>query len=525
MKRILLGSLLLLAACSSPETYDIVIEGGRVMDPASGLDAVRDVGINGDHIAKISEEPLQGKVVLDASGDVVAPGFIDLHEHGQSPENYRAQIEDGVTTALELEIGVEDIAKFYDERAGGGPVNYGASISHPYLRNLAMTGENPGLTGDAALQPITPEQQEKLLALLEKGLEQGAAAVGFGIAYTPGMTQEELEAAFAVAAKYNATAHVHMRTNRDSFANLDEVVTAAEKTGASLHVVHINSSGDNRVGLPGPPPGGAGSWHRRDHRMLPLQPRFDVPRVAPVRRLGKVQRRIHQRIHLGEDRGQLTRATFGPYREKGGLIISPPIYSMDTVRALVAHPIPMIASDGMWIVDGRAHPRTYGTYSRVLGRYVREEKALSLMDALAKMTVRPAQRLEKRVPMMAKKGRVQEGMDADITVFNPETVIERATYENPAQPSDGIDFVLVNGVVNCVTVRSWMARKAAGPTRHTSRAAGGQLVERGLDLGVAALDLVAQHREGFANVFRGLLELRLGGEFLPTSIPELPTAV
>ncbi|MCB9383034.1 MAG: amidohydrolase family protein [Bryobacterales bacterium] len=448
MRFVLPCLLLLLAACSQPETYDIVLKGGRVMDPASGLDAVRDVGINGDQIAKISEEPLGGKVVLDASGDVVAPGFIDLHEHGQSPENYRAQIEDGVTTALELEIGVEDIAKFYDERAGGEPVNYGASISHPYSRNLAMTGENPGLTGDAALQPVTPEQQEKLLALLEKGLEQGAAAVGFGIAYTPGMTQEELEAAFAVAAKHNATAHVHMRTNRDSFANLEEVVTAAGKTGASLHVVHINSSGDNRA---------LGYLER----IQAAQDRgIDVTTECYPYNRGSTFLESHQYddwekfsdeyingftwVKTGE---QLTRATFGPYREEGGLIISPPIYSLETVRALVAHPIPMIASDGMWIVDGRAHPRTYGTYSRVLGRYVREEKALTLMDALAKMTVRPAQRLEKRVPMMAKKGRVQEGMDADITVFNPETVIERATYENPAQPSAGIDFVLVNGVV------------------------------------------------------------------------------
>lgn len=451
MHRLLLVSIALLSAfgCAQPETYDIVIQGGRAMDPDSGLDGVRNVAINGDRIVKISEEPLAGKEVLDAAGHVVAPGFIDIHEHGQSPENYRAQIEDGVTSALELEIGVEDIAKFYDERKGKAAVNYGASISHPYSRNLAMTGENPGLTGDAALEPVTPEQQEKLLALLEKGLEQGAAAVGFGIAYTPGMTQDELEAAFAVAAKHNAVAHVHMRTDRQTLANLEAVVTAAEKTGASLHVVHINSSGGDRA-------------LQYLERIQAAQDKgLDVTTECYPYNRGSTFLESHQFddwekytdeyiagftwVATGE---ALRRETFGPYREKGGLIVSPPTYSLDTVKTLVAHPMPMIASDGMWIVEGRAHPRSYGTYSRVLGRYVREEKALGLMDALKKMTVRPAQRLEKRVPSMANKGRLQEGMDADVVVFNPETVLDMGTYEDPAKPSAGIQHVLVNGVVS-----------------------------------------------------------------------------
>jgi dihydroorotase len=450
MRRLTLAlTLFACFGCTTPETYDIVIQGGRAMDPASGLDAVRNVGIVGDRIVKISEEPLQGTVVLDAAGHVVAPGFLDLHEHGQSPENYRAQIEDGVTTALELEIGVEDIAAFYAERKGKAAVNYGASISHPYLRNIAMTGENPGLTGDAALEPVTPEQQEKLLALLEEGLQQGAAAVGFGIAYTPGVTQDELDAAFALAAKYDATAHVHMRTDRETFANLDEVVSAAEKTGASLHIVHINSSGRDRA-------------LEYLKRIAEAQQRgVDVTTECYPYNRGSTFLESHQYddwesytdeyiegftwVATGE---QLTRETFGPYREQGGLIINPPSYSMETVKALVAHPMPMIASDGMWIVDGKAHPRSYGTYSRVLGRYVREEGALSLMDALEKMTVRPAERMEKRVPSMAKKGRLQEGMDADVVVFNPDTILDMGTYEDPAKPSAGIAHVLVNGVIS-----------------------------------------------------------------------------
>jgi dihydroorotase len=120
---------------------------------------------------------------------------------------------------------------------------------------------------------------------------------------------------------------------------------------------------------------------------------------------------------------------------------------METVQMLVAHPLTMIASDGMWLVNGRAHPRSFGTFSRVLGRYVREEKALSLNDAIAKMTLRPAQRLERRVPMMQNKGRLKAGADADIVVFNPDTILDRGTFEDPVQPPDGVKYVLVNGTV------------------------------------------------------------------------------
>jgi N-acyl-D-aspartate/D-glutamate deacylase len=101
----------------------------------------------------------------------------------------------------------------------------------------------------------------------------------------------------------------------------------------------------------------------------------------------------------------------------------------------------------MWLTNGKAHPRTWGTYARVLGRYVREQKALSLMQALNKMTVLPADRLSQRIPGMKKKGRIQAGADADIVVFDPETILDQATYQNPVQYSTGIDHVVVNGAV------------------------------------------------------------------------------
>jgi dihydroorotase len=123
------------------------------------------------------------------------------------------------------------------------------------------------------------------------------------------------------------------------------------------------------------------------------------------------------------------------------------VFSMteEIVTAAIKSPLTMIASDGI-LENGKGHPRTAGTYSRVLGRYVREQGALTLMDALTKMTLMPAQRLERRVPSMRNKGRIRPGADADLTIFDPQTISDRSTFQNPAQYSDGIKFVIVNGV-------------------------------------------------------------------------------
>jgi dihydroorotase len=142
---------------------------------------------------------------------------------------------------------------------------------------------------------------------------------------------------------------------------------------------------------------------------------------------------------------RLTAETFARYRKEGGPVIGHSIPE-EVSRLAAAYPGVMIASDGR-IDNGKGHPRGVGTFARVLGRYVRDQKALSLMDALRKMTLLPAQRLEKAVPAMRLKGRIKVGADADLTIFDPATVIDRATFEQPAQYSEGIRHVLVGGVI------------------------------------------------------------------------------
>src|SRR5262245_46014490 len=426
-------------------TYDLVVSNGPVMDPASGLDAVRNIGITAGRIEAISEKPLDGKRVISAAGDVVAPGFVDLHEHGQQEESYRMMVRDGVTSAFELEVGTADVAGWYAKREGGQIVNYGVSTGHIAVRMKVLGDPGKGLlpAGVGGSGTATAAQLAEMEALLRKGFAQGAVAMGFGSAYTPGAPMTEIERMFRLAPEADASVHIHMR---GGLPGLLETIKAAEAARARLHIVHVNSSADDEL-----PQFLAAIQAARDRGqdvtteaypygagMTEIQSAlFDDWRNWPDERFAQ-----HQLVSTGE---RLTRVTFAKARQNGGTVI---IHSRseEQTRAAIASPLAMIASDG-FIENGRGHPRTSGTYAKVLGRYVREERVVVLMDAIRRMTLEPARRLERRTPAMALKGRIRAGADADLTIFDPAKVIDRATYENAAIPSAGIPFVVIGGQV------------------------------------------------------------------------------
>ena len=445
-----LGLLLVLqvATLSAQSTanaaYDRVILGGRVMDPASKLDAVRNIGLLDGRIAVITTQAVRGRDTVDARGLVVAPGFIDLHAHGQTPETYRFQSLDGVTTSLELELGSSDVAAWYRERSAGERINYGVSIGHIKVRMLVMHDSGTVMpVSDGAYRAASPAQIGEIAKRIEIGLSQGAVSIGAGFPYTPAATRGELLAVFRVAAMTKTPVHVHIRPG---VVGLNEALSLAAETNAALHVVHINSAGLAETPMMLRMIGDARA-HGHDVTteaypyaagMTEIQSATiqDIYRAAPNERLAELEW-----PRTGE---RLNRESFERYSQIGGpVVVHTNTEPMVTVA--INSPLTMIASDAYW-QSGTGHPRTTGTFSKVLGRYVREAHSLSLMEAVRKMTLMPAQRLEARVPAMRQKGRLRVGADADVTIFDAARVVDRSTYRAPSLSPVGIQHVIVNGV-------------------------------------------------------------------------------
>lgn len=437
---------------STAETYDLVILNGRVIDPESKTDAVRNLGISNGKIRSISRERLNGRNTIDARGLVVSPGFIDLHQHGQNEENFRFKALDGVTSALELEVGTGDVDRWYADRAGKSLINYGVSAGHLAARMAAMKEPVTFLpTGEAARREATEAEISEMKQRIEQGLKRGAVAVGFGIQYTPQASQWEIFEMFRVAAQYGATCHVHMRNagakeQGGSVQALEELLFVAAFTKAPLHVVHIHSTGGPATPKLLQMIGEARA--RKVDITTECYPYIagmtDIKSAIFNEGWQEVFGIDYKDLQWAATGERLTKETFEKYRQTGGMVA---VFSMteEIVVEALRNPLTMIASDGI-LDNGKGHPRTAGTYSRVLGKYVREDRALSLMDALTKMTLMPAQRLERRVPAMKNKGRIRAGADADLTIFDPQTINDRATFQEPAQASTGVKFVIVNGV-------------------------------------------------------------------------------
>jgi hypothetical protein len=449
--------------------YDVVFENARAIDPETNLDAVRNIGVLGDKIRAISVAPLRGRKMIDAHGLVAAPGFIDLHSHAYGFETSTYQAMDGVTTRLELEAGVYPVKGWYQKKTGHELINYGATVNHDRVRYALQVGGDlsdpkiPGFTSDdlpntpevEALihQPIPPEKYPLFIPMLEAGLKDGALGIGSLTQYAPGITRVEMLDLTRLAARHHMCVFTHIRYGSlvepgSTLEAVQEQIANAAITGACVHIVHINSmamsSSPEMIRL----------FHgARDHGVdvsteaYPWDASVDQIRSVIFdpgweKRWGVTPGDLQSRV-TGK---RLTQQEFDALRSgtgDDGVLMH--MNTEETITKILQDPLVLVASDSMDIKDRYSHPRSAGTFARVLGHYVRETGALSLPDAIRKMTLMPARRLEGYVSAMREKGRLQVGADADIVVFDAARVGARATYLDAKEYSQGFEYVMVNG--------------------------------------------------------------------------------
>jgi N-acyl-D-aspartate/D-glutamate deacylase len=466
--------------------YDLVLHGGRVIDPETATDDVCDVGINGGAIAAVSATPLRGRRVLDVENRVVAPGFIDMHSHCFGVAGLRLQALDGVTTALELELGVHPVDRAYQRAAlEGRPINYGFAAGWAAARLHVRTGRSlSGHPADGLLAMGVPEWQaeaspvevSRILGLLESDLRDGALGVGLVVGYAPRVTPAEYISVARLAAERGVPTYTHARdlVEQDPDTLIDgaeEIVRAAGETGAQMHYCHINSTSlrhldrvlsvverarfhGARVSTEAYPYGTG---------MTSINASFLDPDV--LYRRGITPQSI-QDIATGRRFDSADELAMARQTNRGDLVFVEFLEEADpTTRELLTRALifaeTAIATDGfepLWRstptddhqwplpADAVTHPRTAGTYSRSIRTLWRESSALSLMEVIRRSSLLPAQILNESVPAMSRKGRVQAGADADIVVFDPDTVSDKATYAHSTTPSTGHDYVIVNGV-------------------------------------------------------------------------------
>jgi N-acyl-D-glutamate deacylase len=466
--------------------FDLVVANGRVIDPETGLDDVRSVGIRDGRIAAISRTPLRGRTVFDASGLVVAPGFIDLHAHGQDLPAARMQAFDGVTTALELEAGTLPVAVVYERVAREGrPINYGFSVSWLFARVAEKEAMEPdgAITFFQDAQSRTgwqhtlasSEETVRIIARVEQGLHEGALGIGVLAGYAPGHGRKEAFAVAQLAARYGVPTFTHARYMSvieplSSFEAIEEIVSLAAATGAHMHINHLNSIsvrdipriGELLRGAQGRGlritteayPYGAGStvvgaelfrgnWKERlggatagDLELAGVPFTDSTLAEAQAKTPGVWIVAHYLRPNLSAaDQAYLDQAVLFP----GGAIASDAMQWTSKGRAITGDVWPLPA-------DAFAHPRSAGTFTRFLRNYVLERKLESLREGLRRMTLIPAQILETSVPQMTRKGRVQVGADADLVAFDLATVSDRGTYTQPNQTAMGMRYVIVNGM-------------------------------------------------------------------------------
>lgn len=470
--------------------HDLLIRGGRVIDPESGHDAVADVALSGDTITAVGHDLGAAAQIIDARGLVVAPGFIDLHAHGQSLPADRMQAFDGVTTTLELELGVWPVARWYEEQARvGRTLNYGASTGWVFARIGAMTNQQVEASiegmGRAMRDPrwssaaATAAETEDIIARVSRGLDEGGLGIGFPNAYVPAAGAKEMSALCGMAATANAPTFTHIAymsniDPRSSIKAYTRLIGFAGSTGAHMHICHFNSTSLQDVehaaelvrtaqtqGLKVTVeayPYGVGS--------TVVGAAFFTDPEFPQRTGGGYDTiELLQSRHRLANRDELLAAQ---EKDPGSLIlwhfldvdVSP--RHRDLLDVSVLFPGGAIASDAIsWTIDGVAytgdawplpdgvvsHPRSAGTFTRFLSRWVRDRQTMPLIEGLRKCTLIPAEILEASAPQMRRKARIKPGCDADLIVFDYDELLDMAEFSAMNRPARGMRHVLVNGEV------------------------------------------------------------------------------
>lgn len=429
--------------------FDVAITGGRVMDPDSGYDEVANVGIDGGTIAEITTADIRGKKEVDASGLVVAPGFIDIESYDPNPYGIWYKIGDGVTTNLGMHGSNGFADEWYQQwEAQGSPAHFGGAFDDNWYR-----ARPDGMELGVADEP-TPAQIEELADAARQALEDGFIGVEFSPEYAPGITYDEIRAVSQVAADYNVPVFFHGRysdpeppgTNEET---LEEIIRTGRDTGAKVHVLHINSTGGTFTMEESLDQLEAAREEGVEITADEYPYNFWATTLGSERFAPGWQDRFridYDDLVIPGTGERLTEETFEIHKANNDLAAAYAIPEQD-VRTALQHDLVMIGSDAILEPGDNNHPRGAGTFARVLGKYVREERVISLMEALKKMTIQPAQLLEEQAPALQLKGRVQIGADADITVFDPDTVRDRATVTDPSRYSKGIEWVFVMGKV------------------------------------------------------------------------------
>lgn len=446
--------------------FDLVIQGGRVIDPETQLDAQRDIGIQRGKITAISASPLFGKRVIDVSGQTVSPGFIDIHSHSPTLLGQHLNLHDGITTQLELEMGAWPISAYGDHFTGGAQLNFGASVSHaavrvkviedkdqPYAfvgRKIAMSMGSPAWS-----DPATSEQIEQMRALLREGLQSGGLGIGLLLDYmTSAISPEELAMVFDTAAEFGRPVAVHVRRGLPGDpSGIDEIIQQATRSGAPTLICHITHSAMGAVGdwlekIDAANLAGARittetlSWPAGGTSIS-----ADVFRNRDWRKIFDIDYTDVQWVATGE---WLTEDSWHRYQQTMpyGMVNHHYVKEAWIERAL-QWPNMMVSTDALPALDldTKTNPNIAGTFSRLLGHYVRDQKVLTLSDAIKRITLLPAQWLEQASPVFKHKGRIQVGADADLVIFDPKRIATTAAYGDPYQTSAGVNWVIVGGSV------------------------------------------------------------------------------